>query len=47
VTEANAVLTRLAANRLRAPRDMAVTAYVTLAEGARLPRERGYRVQAP
>jgi len=40
VTEANAVLTRLAANRLRAPRDMAVTAYVTLAEGARLPRER-------
>jgi len=39
VTEANAVLTRLAANRLRAPRDMAVTAYVTLAEGARLPRE--------
>lgn len=40
VNEANAVLTRLAANRLRAPKDMQVTPYVTLAEGARLPRER-------
>jgi MFS family permease len=40
VNEANAVLTRLAANRLRAPKDMQVTPYVTLADGARLPRER-------
>lgn len=40
VKEANGVLTRLAANRLRAPRDMQVTPYVTVTEGSRLPRQR-------
>ncbi len=40
VKQANAVLTRLAANRLRAPRDMKVTSYVTVAEGSRLPPQR-------
>jgi MFS family permease len=40
VTEANAVLTRLAANRLRAPKDMVVTPYVDIVEGSRLPRQR-------
>ncbi len=40
VKEANGVLTRLAANRLRAPRDMQVTQYVTVTEGSRLPRQR-------
>jgi putative MFS transporter len=40
VTEANAVLTRLAANRLRAPKDMVVTPYVDIIEGTRLPRQR-------
>lgn len=40
VREANAVLTRLAANRLRAPRNMQVTPYVTVTEGSRLPRQR-------
>jgi MFS family permease len=40
VKEANAVLTRLAANRLRAPKNMQVTPYVTVTEGSRLPRQR-------
>lgn len=40
VRQANGVLTRLAANRLRAPRDMQVTPYVTVTEGSRLPRQR-------
>ncbi|MGY1705735.1 MFS transporter [Geodermatophilus sp. SYSU D00697] len=40
VTEANAVLTRLAANRLRAVKGMAVTPYVDVVEGSRLPRQR-------
>lgn len=40
VNLANAVLTRLAANRLRAPTDMQVEKYVKVAEGTRLPRQR-------
>ncbi len=40
VKEANAVLTRLAANRLRTSKDMEVTPYVTVTEGSRLPRQR-------
>lgn len=40
VNEANSVLTRLAANRLRAPKGMKVTPYITTTEGARLPRQR-------
>jgi len=40
VHEANSVLSRLAANRLRAPKDMVVTPYVDVAEGQRLPRQR-------
>ena len=40
VQEANAVLTRLAANRLRAPMDMRITPYVTVTEGSRLSRQR-------
>jgi MFS family permease len=40
VGEANAVLSRLAANRLRAPEGMTVTRYVDVVEGSRLPRQR-------
>ena len=40
VAEANAVLSRLAANRLRPTRDMPVTRSVDVVEGARLPRQR-------
>jgi MFS family permease len=40
VDEANAVLTRLAANRLRPVAGMQVTRYVDTAEGTRLPRQR-------
>ncbi len=40
VGEANAVLSRLAANRLRPTRGMTITPYVTVVEGARLPRQR-------
>jgi putative MFS transporter len=38
--EANAVISRLAANRLRAPADLPVTPYVTVPEGISLPAER-------
>jgi putative MFS transporter len=40
VSEANAVLSRLAANRLRPRKDMVVTPYVDVVEGSRLPRQR-------
>jgi putative MFS transporter len=40
VDEANQVLTRLAANRLRPVKGRPVTRYVDLAEGERLPRQR-------
>jgi MFS family permease len=40
VGEANAVLSRLAANRLRPAKNMAVTPYVDVVEGSRLPRQR-------
>jgi MFS family permease len=40
VGEANAVLSRLAANRLRRSKDMVVTPYVDVVEGSRLPRQR-------
>jgi putative MFS transporter len=40
INEANAVLSRLAANRLRPPRDMKVTPYIDIVEGSRLPRQR-------
>lgn len=40
VKEANAVLSRLAANHLRVRKGMAVTPYVTVTEGQRLPRQR-------
>jgi putative MFS transporter len=38
--EANAVISRLAANRLRAPADLRVTPYITVPEGVSLPAER-------
>lgn len=40
VKEANSVLSRLAANHLRRRKGMAVTPYVTVTEGQRLPRQR-------
>jgi MFS family permease len=40
VDEANQVLSRLAANRLRPTKDMKVTRYIDVAEGERLPRQR-------
>lgn len=40
VAEANAVLSRLAANRLRPTPGMTVTPYVDVTEGSRLPRQR-------
>ena len=40
VKAANAVLTRLAANRLRLPKGTAVTSHINLPEGERLPRQR-------
>lgn len=40
VEEANSVLTRLAANRLRPVKGMPVTRYIGVAEGVRLPRQR-------
>jgi len=40
VHEANSVLSRLAANRLRPTRGMVVTPYVDVVEGERLPRQR-------
>lgn len=40
VNEANGVLTRLAANRLRPVKGMPVTRYIDIAEGERLPRQR-------
>jgi MFS family permease len=40
VQEANGVLTRLAANRLRPVKGMPVTRYIDVAEGHRLPRQR-------
>jgi MFS family permease len=40
VAEANEVLTRLAANRLRPLRDKEPTAYIDAVEGQRLPRQR-------
>lgn len=40
VQEANSVLTRLAANRLRPLKGMRVTPYITMKEGQQLPRQR-------